>query len=67
MRLYGLLNFTKNEITYENQDLPNLVIRRSMLKPKVKKVIGYAILWKQDAHLKDDFVMLSFEEAVGRI
>lgn len=40
-----------------------------MLKPKEKKVIGYAILWKQDAHahLKDDFVMLSFEEAVGRI
>lgn len=63
MRLDGLLNFTKKEKkVWKPRPPPDLVMRRSMLKPKVKKVIGYAVLWKQDAHLKDDFVMLLLEE-----
>ena len=33
----GLLEFTEDEVTYEDHDLPNLVARRSMLAPKASK------------------------------
>ena len=30
----GLLEFTEDEVTYEDHDLPNLMVRRFMLTPK---------------------------------
>ena len=33
----GLLEFTKDEVTYEDHGLPNLVVRHSMLTPQASK------------------------------
>ena len=33
----GLLEFTEDEVTYEDHDLPNLMVRHSMLTPKASK------------------------------
>ena len=33
----GLLEFTEDEVTFEDHDLPNLVVRHSMLTLKASK------------------------------
>ena len=33
----GLLEFTENKVTYEDHDIPNLMVRHSMLTPKASK------------------------------
>ena len=63
-----LLEFTKEEVTYEDHDRPNLVVRRSMLTPKTSKSdCRETILLKLDVLHMGGFGMLLLMGEVVRI